>query len=130
MVFLGWATGGSGGTSRSDFLQWSGSQRRACAARYSGGFGDFGIGFGLVRDGMMAWYGWDGWRWTGLVWLVLLGIVWNRMAWYGLVCTGMERHGTAHTRRVTGLSVSAARWRAVVVVGTDRGKYGSTRGAE
>lgn len=41
------------------------------------------------------------------------------MAWYGLVCTGRERHGTAHTRRVTGLSVSAARGRAaVMVVGT------------
>jgi hypothetical protein len=37
------------------------------------------------------------------------------MAWYGLVCTGMERHGTAHTRRVTGLSVSAARGEVVVV---------------
>lgn len=47
--------------------------------------------------------------------MVWLGIVWDRMAWYGLVCTGMERHGTAHTRRVTGLSVSAARGEVVVV---------------
>jgi hypothetical protein len=62
----------------------------------------------------MAWYRWDGVgpAWYGCVWL---GIVWNRMAWYGLVCTGMERHGTAHTRRVTGLSVSAARGEVVVV---------------